>query len=74
MIDARQLIKRYGDTTAVRFLSFTIARSTVTGFLGSNGARESTAMRMILGLPDRRRAASPSTASPTGSTVPRYAT
>jgi ABC-2 type transport system ATP-binding protein len=38
MIEAHELTKRYGDTTAVHSLSFTIAPGTVTGFLGPNGA------------------------------------
>src|SRR3954463_768696 len=50
MIEARELTKRYGDTTAVHSLSFTIAPGTVTGFLGPNGAGKSTIMRMIMGL------------------------
>jgi ABC-2 type transport system ATP-binding protein len=50
MIEAHELTKRYGDTTAVHFLSFTIAPGTVTGFLGPNGAGKSTTMRMIMGL------------------------
>ena len=50
MIEAHELTKRYGDTTAVHSLSFTIAAGTVTGFLGPNGAGKSTTMRMIMGL------------------------
>ena len=50
MIEARELTKRYGDTTAVHSLSFTIAPGTVTGVLGPNGAGKSTTMRMIMGL------------------------
>jgi len=50
MIEARELTKRYGDATAVRSLSFTIAPGTVIGFLGPNGAGKSTTMRMIMGL------------------------
>ena len=50
MIEAHELTKRYGDTTAVHCLSFTIAPGTVTGFLGPNGAGKSTTMRMIMGL------------------------
>ncbi|HEY9263207.1 MAG TPA: ATP-binding cassette domain-containing protein, partial [Mycobacterium sp.] len=50
MIQAHQLTKRYGDKTAVHTLSFTIAPGTVTGFLGPNGAGESTTMRLIMGL------------------------
>ncbi|QKG19976.1 ABC transporter ATP-binding protein [Actinomadura verrucosospora] len=50
MIEARSLTKRYGETTAVDGLSFTVRPGTVTGFLGPNGAGKSTTMRMILGL------------------------
>jgi ABC-2 type transport system ATP-binding protein len=50
MIEARELTKRYGDTTAVHSLSSSIAAGTVTGFLGPNGAGKSTTMRMIMGL------------------------
>jgi len=37
MIEARGLVKRYGATTAVDDLSFTIRPGLVTGFLGPNG-------------------------------------
>ena len=50
MIEARELTERYGDTTAVHSVSFTISPGTVTGFLGPNGAGRSTTMRMIMGL------------------------
>ena len=50
MIEARQLTKRYGETTAVDGLEFTVRPGAVTGFLGPNGAGKSTTMRMILGL------------------------
>ncbi|MFC0681268.1 ABC transporter ATP-binding protein [Lysobacter korlensis] len=50
MIEAQELTKRYGDTTAVDSVTFTVAPGTVTGFLGPNGAGKSTTMRMILGL------------------------
>ena len=50
MIEAHGLTKRYGGTTAVDDLSFTIAPGSVTGFLGPNGAGKSTTMRMIVGL------------------------
>lgn len=50
MIEARGLTKRYGPTTAVDDVSFTIQPGAVTGFLGPNGAGKSTTMRMIVGL------------------------
>ena len=50
MIEACKLTKRYGRTTAVDDLSFTVLPGRVTGFLGPNGAGKSTTMRMIMGL------------------------
>ncbi|MCX5231524.1 ATP-binding cassette domain-containing protein [Streptomyces sp. NPDC006553] len=50
MIEVNELTKRYGDTTAVDTLSFTVRPGQVTGFLGPNGAGKSTTLRMILGL------------------------
>jgi ABC-2 type transport system ATP-binding protein len=50
MIEVRGLTKRFGRTTAVDDLTFTVRPGTVTGFLGPNGAGKSTTMRMVLGL------------------------
>jgi ABC-2 type transport system ATP-binding protein len=50
MIEATELTKRYGDTTAVDGLSFAVRPGVVTGFLGPNGAGKSTTIRLILGL------------------------
>ena len=50
MIEAHDLTKRYGTTTAVDNISFRVEPGTVTGFLGPNGAGKSTTMRMIVGL------------------------
>ena len=50
MIEVAHLTKRFGATTAVDDLSFTVKPGTVTGFLGPNGAGKSTAMRAIAGL------------------------
>ncbi|MCX5079337.1 ABC transporter ATP-binding protein [Streptomyces sp. NBC_00513] len=50
MIEVNELTKRYGGTTAVKDLSFTVRPGQVTGFLGPNGAGKSTTLRMILGL------------------------
>jgi len=58
MIEVSGLTKRYGSTTAVQELTFTVRPGIVTGFLGPNGAGKSTTMRLILGLdaPDAGRA------------------
>jgi ABC-2 type transport system ATP-binding protein len=50
VIDAKDLTKVYGGTTAVDHVSFTVRPGLVTGFLGPNGAGKSTTMRMIVGL------------------------
>jgi ABC-2 type transport system ATP-binding protein len=50
VIEVSQLAKRYGQTTAVRNLTFTVRPGHVTGFLGPNGAGKSTTLRLILGL------------------------
>ncbi|MFF1508576.1 ATP-binding cassette domain-containing protein [Streptomyces sp. NPDC058326] len=50
MIEVSELTKRYGATTAVDSLSFTVRPGRVTGFLGPNGAGKSTTLRMVLGL------------------------
>jgi len=57
-IEAVHLTKRYGRTTAVDDLTFSVPAGSVTGFIGPNGAGKSTTMQMILGLarPDGGRA------------------
>lgn len=50
MIEVQNLTKRFGTTTAVDQLSFTVKPGIVTGFLGPNGAGKTTTMRAILGL------------------------
>src|SRR5262245_17177569 len=42
--------KRYGSTTVVPDLSFTVERGEIVGFLGPNGAGKTTTMRMIAGF------------------------
>jgi ABC-2 type transport system ATP-binding protein len=44
------LHKRFGQTTALDGMSFTVQPGQVTGFVGPNGAGKSTTMRVILGL------------------------
>lgn len=49
MIQVEHLVKKYGNTTAVDDLTFTIEKGKVYGFLGPNGAGKSTTMNMITG-------------------------
>jgi ABC-2 type transport system ATP-binding protein len=50
MIEVNELTKRYGGTTAVKDLTFTVRPGRVTGFLGPNGSGKSTTLRTVLGL------------------------
>ncbi len=47
MIEARGLVKRFGDFVAVDNVDFTIAKGESFGFLGPNGAGKTSTMRMI---------------------------
>ncbi len=47
VLEARDLVKRFGDFEAVRGVSFTIERGESFGFLGPNGAGKTSTMRMI---------------------------
>ncbi|MGK5552549.1 ATP-binding cassette domain-containing protein [Actinomadura kijaniata] len=49
-IEVSGLRKRFGRTTALDGMSFTVRPGRVTGFVGPNGAGKSTTMRVILGL------------------------
>jgi len=50
MLKVEQLVKQYGDFTAVDDISFEAAAGTVFGLLGPNGAGKSTAINCISGL------------------------
>lgn len=49
VIAASDLIKRFGQTEAVRGVSFQVERGRCIGLLGPNGAGKTTIMRMIVG-------------------------
>jgi ABC-2 type transport system ATP-binding protein len=49
-IEAIDLVKRFGDTTAVDGVSFAVPQGTVLGMLGPNGAGKTTAVRMMTTL------------------------
>jgi ribosome-dependent ATPase len=50
VIEAAHLSRRFGDFTAVRDVSFRIARGEIFGFIGSNGCGKTTTMKMLTGL------------------------
>ena len=47
LIEAKQLVKRYGDFTAIAGIDFQVRKGESFGFLGPNGAGKSTTMRII---------------------------
>ncbi len=49
-VEVTGLRKRYGPTTALDGMTFTVRPGQVTGFVGPNGAGKSTTMRVVLGL------------------------
>jgi len=49
VIEATNLVKRYGPHTAVDHASFKIEKGEIVGFLGPNGAGKSTTMNILTG-------------------------
>lgn len=49
MIEVKNLVKVYGNHTAVDHLDFTIEKGKIYGFLGPNGAGKSTTMNIMTG-------------------------
>ncbi len=49
MIDVLNVTKKYGAFTAVKNISFNVAKGEILGFLGPNGAGKTTTMKMLTG-------------------------
>ncbi|GED17393.1 ABC transporter ATP-binding protein [Aneurinibacillus migulanus] len=49
-LQLQDVVKQYGDKTAVNSLSFEVEEGEIYGLLGANGAGKTTTMRMVLGL------------------------
>jgi ABC-2 type transport system ATP-binding protein len=49
-VEARGLVKRYGEIVAVDHVDLSVERGDVFGYLGPNGAGKTTSLRMLLGL------------------------
>ena len=65
MLNIQHLTKTYGEKKAVDDLSLHIAPGEIYGFIGHNGAGKTTTLKLRGGHPAiRRRARSPSAASP----------
>ncbi len=50
VIEVLELVKKFGDFTAVDRVTFDVRRGEVVGYLGPNGSGKTTTMRMLLGL------------------------
>lgn len=49
-IETQDLVKKFGDFTAVDHITFQVKQGEIFGFLGANGAGKTTAIRMLCGL------------------------
>jgi ABC-2 type transport system ATP-binding protein len=49
-IDVRNIVKKYGDFTAVNGITFSVDEGEIFGLLGPNGAGKSTLIRMMVTL------------------------
>jgi ABC-2 type transport system ATP-binding protein len=49
-IDVQHIVKKFGDFTAVKGISFAVAEGEIFGLLGPNGAGKSTLIRMMVTL------------------------
>ena len=49
-VEARGLVKRYGEIVAVDGVDLSVERGDVFGYLGPNGAGKTTSLRILLGL------------------------
>jgi ABC-2 type transport system ATP-binding protein len=50
LIVLKDLVKKFGRTTAVNKISMSIGTGEIFGFLGANGAGKTTTIRMLCGL------------------------
>ena len=49
LIEVKNLVKKYGNHTAINHLSFRMEKGKIYGFLGPNGAGKSTTMNIMTG-------------------------
>lgn len=50
VIEVKDLVRKFGDFTAVASTSFSVRRGEIFGLLGPNGAGKTTTFRMLCGL------------------------
>jgi ABC-2 type transport system ATP-binding protein len=51
-VEARGLVKRFGDRAAVDGVDLAVPRGSIFGYLGQNGAGKTTTLRVLLGILD----------------------
>lgn len=51
-VEAKDLVKDFGETRAVDGVSLTVPKGSIYGLLGPNGAGKTTTLRMLLGIID----------------------
>jgi len=49
VLEAKSLVKKFGDRTLIAYLSFTLPRNGIVGVIGPNGVGKSTLFKMIMG-------------------------
>lgn len=49
-IQAQNVVKRFGDFTAIEGITLNVPRGSIYGFLGPNGCGKSTTIRVLTGL------------------------
>ena len=52
IVEARSLVKRYGDFTALAGVDLSITSGSISGLIGPNGAGKTTTMKALIGLCD----------------------
>lgn len=52
MLEVKNLVKRYGEKTAVNNISFKLEKGEIFGFIGHNGAGKTTTIKAICGIHD----------------------
>ena len=46
-VDAKNLVKHFGSTEAIKGISFTVSKGEIFGLIGPNGAGKTTALRIV---------------------------
>ena len=52
MIEIKNVVKKYGDNTALNNVSFSVNDGEIFAFIGHNGAGKTTLIKAIVGIHD----------------------